>query len=103
VKLSLQITRSAVSAFPSWPLRRFPHWPPLGRRSLQRALACSKKEERSRCEDYRRFGAENIWIVSPQGPKLWIATAKAHIEGGARVSVAGHAAAYLALSELELD
>jgi Uma2 family endonuclease len=56
-----------------------------------------------RCEDYRRFGAENIWIVSPQGPKLWIATAEALIEGGARVTAAGHAAAYLALSELELD
>lgn len=56
-----------------------------------------------RCEDDRRFGAENIWIVSPQGPKLWIATAEALIEGGARVSVAGHAAAYLALPELELD
>jgi Uma2 family endonuclease len=56
-----------------------------------------------RCEDYRRFGADNIWIVSPQGPKLWIATAEALIEGGAHVSVAGHAAAYLALSELELD
>jgi Uma2 family endonuclease len=56
-----------------------------------------------RCEDYRRFGAENIWIVSPQGPKLWIATAEALIEGGARVTAAGHAAAYLALLELELD
>ncbi|MGA7234047.1 MAG: Uma2 family endonuclease [Bryobacteraceae bacterium] len=56
-----------------------------------------------RCEDYRRFGAENIWIVSPQGPKLWIATAAALIEGGARVSAGGHSAAYLALSELELD
>jgi Uma2 family endonuclease len=56
-----------------------------------------------RCDDYRRFGVGNIWIADPQGPKLWIATTAALTEGGVRVGAAGHDAAYLALSELELD
>ncbi len=60
----------------------------------------SRVEER--VEDYLRFGVENIWIVNPRGPKLWIATAGSLVEGGAR-GAAGHDGAYLALSELELD
>ena len=62
------------------------------------------RKTQQRAEDYVRFGVENIWIVDPLGPKLWVATeGGSFIESLARVDVSGLPVAYLALSELELD
>ena len=55
----------------------------------------------ARVNDYLDFGVGHIWIVDPQGPKVWVATRGQFAESGPRLEVPG-TPIYLNLAELKL-